>query len=75
MVYVYLEVVVESVNFSLLDDVECENEEKQFDGLSMVDILQVYEFWEWNVVSEEEEEMVFVYKVDLEVFVESLNLN
>lgn len=41
----------------------------------MVDILQVYEFQEWNVVSEEEVEMVFVYKVDLEVFVESWNLN
>lgn len=74
-VYVHPEVVVESVNPSSLDDVECENEEKQFDGLSMVDTLQAYESQERNVVSEEEEETVSAHKVDPEVLVESSNPN
>ncbi|RID59960.1 hypothetical protein BRARA_F03150 [Brassica rapa] len=74
-VYVHPEVVVESVNPSSLDDVECENEEKQFDGLSVVDTLQAYESQERNVVSEEEAEMVSAHKVDPEVLVESWNPN
>ncbi|CAG7872584.1 unnamed protein product, partial [Brassica rapa] len=74
-VYVHPEVVVESVNPSSLDDVECENEEKQFDGLCMVDTLQAYESRERNVVSEEEEETVSAHKVDPEVPVESSNPN
>ncbi|KAG2261306.1 hypothetical protein Bca4012_013930 [Brassica carinata] len=58
------EVVVESVNRSSLHDVECENEEKQFDGLSVVDTSKAYESQEQNVVNMEEE-TVSVHKVDL----------
>ncbi|CAH8349314.1 unnamed protein product [Eruca vesicaria subsp. sativa] len=76
---VHPEVVLESLvpdreDRSSFHDVECENEEKQFDGLSVVDTLQAYKSQEQNVVNMEEE-MVSVHNVDQEVVIENVNLN
>ncbi|CAF2007300.1 unnamed protein product [Brassica napus] len=65
----------EEETVSVHPDFVAENEEKQFDGLSVADTLKAYESQERNVVREEEEEMVSVHKVDPEVIVESSNPN
>ncbi|CAN6911085.1 unnamed protein product [Brassica oleracea] len=65
----------EEETVSVHPEVVAENEEKQFDGLSMADTLKAYESQERNVVREEDEEMVSVHKVDPEVILESSNPN